>query len=205
MVLEHCYWETLTIMRRELERRRTTVDAMAGQLRAAKVRLEKRGRQCHANRPLLDVAYVLAEGAADGAAPPELALKYRTETTLRDQLGRVLNYYNVATDGAFVVASADLLGSTSIDRANEKFPGGFYHRLTNPNARELAIGGICEDAMMAMLSGISAFGGHIGAGSSYGAFSAPSSPQRFWSYCGLIWLYGRRVIYRSLYSSQRPG
>ena len=27
--------------------------------------------------------------------------------------------------------------------------------------------------MMAMLSGISAFGGHIGAGSSYGAFSAP--------------------------------
>ena len=27
--------------------------------------------------------------------------------------------------------------------------------------------------MMAMLSGISAFGAHIGAGSSYGAFSAP--------------------------------
>jgi transketolase len=92
---------------------------------------------------------------------------------LREQLGRVLNYYNVKTDGAFIVASADLLGSTSIDKANEKFPGGFYNRLTNPNARELAIGGICEDAMMAMLSGISAFGGHIGAGSSYGAFSAP--------------------------------
>jgi transketolase len=84
-----------------------------------------------------------------------------------------LNYYNVATDGAFIVAAADLLGSTSINKANEQFPSGFYNRHTNPGARELAIGGICEDAMMAMLSGISAFGAHIGAGSSYGAFSAP--------------------------------
>src|SRR5439155_69845 len=58
-------------------------------------------------------------------------------------------------------------------KADDKFPGGFYNRRTNPGARELAIGGICEDAMMAMLSGISAFGAHIGAGSSYGAFSAP--------------------------------
>ena len=45
--------------------------------------------------------------------------------------------------------------------------------MTNPGARQLAIGGICEDAIMSMLSGISAFGSHIGAGSSYGAFSAP--------------------------------
>lgn len=172
-VLEECYWDTLCIMRRELERRRSTVDAMGAQLRAAQERLNKRRRQPHPNRPLIDVAYVIAEGAADGATPTDLALKFRTQTTLRDQLGRVLNFYNVATDGGFVVASADLLGSTSIDKVNEKFPGGFYHRLTNPNARELAIGGICEDAMMAMLSGISAFGGHIGAGSSYGAFSAP--------------------------------
>lgn len=172
-VLEECYWETLSIMRRELERRRSAVDALGGQLRAAQERLNQRHRQPHADRPLIDLAYVIAEGAADGATPPDLALKFRTQTTLRDQLGRVLNHYNVATDGGFVVAAADLLGSTSIDKTNEKFPAGFYNRWTNPNARELAIGGICEDAMMAMLSGISAFGGHIGAGSSYGAFSAP--------------------------------
>ena len=66
-----------------------------------------------------------------------------------------------------------LLGSTSINKAAEKFPAGFYNRQTNPRSRQLSIGGICEDAMMAMLSGISAFGAHIGAGSSYGAFSAP--------------------------------
>lgn len=173
MVLEHCYWETLSIMRRELERRRSTVEAMAAKLRDAQARLNKRNRHCHSDRPLLKKAYLIADGAADASTPPELALKFRTEITLREQLGRVLNYYNVATDGAFVVAAADLLGSTSIDKANDKFPGGFYNRRTNPDARELAIGGICEDAMMAMLSGISAFGEHIGAGSSYGAFSAP--------------------------------
>ena len=172
-VLEHCYWDTLTIMRRELERRRTMVDDMAKQLELAQTRLNNRNRHCHPNRPLAELAYVIAEGGIAGPPPPELTLKFRTETTLRDQLGRILNYYNVATEGAFPVASADLLGSTSIEKANEKFPGGFYNRVTNPDARELAIGGICEDAMMAMLSGISAFGAHIGAGSSYGAFSAP--------------------------------
>ena len=171
-VIEQCYWETLCIMRRALEARRTTVDAFGVQLRAAQARLNKRERKPRQDRPLLDLAYVIAEGA-DGVTPPELTLTLRTNTTLRDQLGRVLNYYNVATDGGLVVASADLLGSTSIDKTNEKFPAGFYNQRTNPDARELAIGGICEDAMMAMLSGISAFGGHIGAGSSYGAFSAP--------------------------------
>ena len=124
------------------------------------------------NAPLIDLAYVTAEGA-DGMTPTELALKPGTKATLRDELGRVLNYYNVVTDGGFVVAAADLLGSTSINKTDEKFPTGFYNRHTNPGARQLAIGGICEDAIMSMLSGIAAFGGHIGAGSSYGAFSAP--------------------------------
>ena len=172
-VLEECYWQTLGIVRRSLEASRPMVDALAAQLRSAQERLNRRARKQSADRPGIDLVYTIAEGAPDASVPPDLALKPGTKMTLREQLGRVLNYYNVATGGAFVVAAADLLGSTSINKANEKFPGGFYNRCTNPGARELAIGGICEDAMMAMLSGISAFGAHIGAGSSYGAFSAP--------------------------------
>jgi len=53
------------------------------------------------------------------------------------------------------------------------FPPGFHNRLTNPESRVLSIGGICEDAIAGMLSGIASFGHHIGAGSSYGAFIAP--------------------------------
>jgi transketolase len=172
-IVEECYWQTLSIIRRSLEASRPMVEALARQLRAAQARLNVRERKPSENRPLIDLTYAIAGGAPDAPVPPELTLKPGTKTTLREQLGRVLNYYNVATDGAFIVAAADLLGSTSINKANEKFPGGFYNRRTNPGARELAVGGICEDAMMAMLSGISAFGAHIGAGSSYGAFSAP--------------------------------
>jgi transketolase len=172
-IVEECYWKTLSIIRCAMEASRPMVDALAVQLRAAQARLDARRRKPSADRPLIGLTYKIAGGARDDSIPPELAVKPRTKTTLREQLGRVLNYYNVLTDGAFIVAAADLLGSTSINKANEKFPSGFYNRRTNPGARELAIGGICEDAMMAMLSGISAFGAHIGAGSSYGAFSAP--------------------------------
>jgi transketolase len=171
-IVEECYWKTLGLTRQAIEARRPTVDALATQLRSAQARLNKRERKHQPNAPLIDLAYVIAEGANE-TAPKELALKPGTKTTLRDELGRVLNYYNVSTDGAFVVAAADLLGSTSINKTGDKFPSGFYNRHTNPGSRQLAIGGICEDAIMAMLSGIASFGGHIGAGSSYGAFSAP--------------------------------
>lgn len=171
-MLEHCYWETLSILRTIFEQRRSMVNAFASQLRAAQARLNRRALQPRDDRPVIDRTYEIAETAAT-QTPPQLALEPGTKTTLRDQLGKVLSYYNVATEGAFVIAAADLLSSTSIDKTNENFAGGFYNRHTNPRARELAIGGICEDAMMAMLSGISAFGAHIGAGSSYGAFSAP--------------------------------
>ena len=172
-VVEECYWKTLSIIRQSMEASGPMVEALAAQLRTAQARLNGRARKPSEDRPQVDLTYTIAEAAPDAATPSDLRLQPGTKTTLREQLGRVLNYYNLATDGGFIVAAADLLGSTSINKANDKFPGGFYNRHTNPDARELAIGGICEDAMMAMLSGISAFGAHIGAGSSYGAFSAP--------------------------------
>ena len=77
-IVEQCYWETLGLMRRALEVRRPTVDALATQLRAAQTRLNKRNRKPRQDRPLIDFAYVIAEGA-DRTAPPELALKPGTK------------------------------------------------------------------------------------------------------------------------------
>jgi transketolase len=171
-IVEKCYWKTLSIIRQALEERQPMAEALAAQLRAAQNRLNRRERKLRAGAPRLDVAFETA-AKVNNAAPPEFALKPGSKATLRDELGRVLNYYNRKTDGAFVVAAADLLGSTSISKATDGFPTGFYNRQTNAGARQLAIGGICEDAIMSMLSGIASFGGHIGAGSSYGAFSAP--------------------------------
>ena len=53
------------------------------------------------------------------------------------------------------------------------FPGGFWNARSNPEARLLSVGGICEDAIAGVLSGIAAYGHDLGVGSSYGAFMAP--------------------------------
>jgi transketolase len=171
-VIEKCYWETLGIIRNALAARRPAVEALAERLRAARKRLDNRRRQPRPDAPRLDAVYEIA-ARAGAEAPPDLVLKPGSMTAPREQLGRVLNHYNRASGGALVVASADLLASTSVSKVGEGFPPGFYHRRDNPAARQLSIGGICEDAMTAMLAGISAFGGHVGIGSSYGAFSAP--------------------------------
>jgi transketolase len=105
--------------------------------------------------------------------PPELALRPGSVTTLRGELGRALQHYNKASGGALLVAAADLLGSTSVGAIAAGFGEGYWNAAGNPASRTLSIGGICEDAMAGILSGISSFGRHVGVGSSYGAFLAP--------------------------------
>ena len=106
-ILEDCYWQTLSIIRRSMEASRPMVEALAAQLRTAQERLNARARKPSEDRPLIGLTYTTAKDAAEAPAPPKLTLKPGTKTTLREQLGRVLNYYNVATDGAFIVAAAD--------------------------------------------------------------------------------------------------
>ncbi len=57
-------------------------------------------------------------------------------------------------------------------KAADGFPPGYYNRIANPGSRILSIGGICEDAIAGVLSGLASYGRHTGAGSSYGAFNA---------------------------------
>jgi transketolase len=169
-VIEECFWETLQLIRGALEARRPMIEALAGALAAARTRLDRRGRQRRPEAPEVGAVYKLA---ATGGPPPAIAHAPGEKVTLREELARVLNHFNRASAGAIVISSADLFGSTSVAKACEGFPKGFYNRRSNPLSRQLPAGGICEDAMTALLSGISSFGGHIGAGSSYGAFSAP--------------------------------
>ncbi len=171
-VVEACFWEALGVVRDALARRGPAVQALAGRLRDARERLEQRALAPRPGAPDLAAAYAAAVQVTE-VVPAGLALKPGARATLRDALGMTLGHYNQLTGGAFVVAAADLLGSTSVNKAAEGFPAGFYNRRTNPLARTLSIGGICEDAMTAMLAGIAAFGRHSGAGSSYGAFLAP--------------------------------
>ncbi|MFQ5601298.1 MAG: hypothetical protein ACE5G2_12205, partial [Candidatus Krumholzibacteriia bacterium] len=171
-VVEECFWQALGVIRQEIEGRTEMVECRAGRLAGARRRLDRRARKPRRGAPRVDAVYEVAE--RDGKRiPEEFALEPGTSTTLRGELGRVLNHYNKASGGAFLVAAADLLDSTSVSKAAGGFEAGYYNASTNPHARRLSVGGICEDAMSGLVSGLSSYGRHIGAASSYGAFMAP--------------------------------
>jgi len=171
-VREECFWAALQLVRRRLEEDLPTTQALARRLAAARERLERRGRQPRPAAPRIDAVYELV-GRAATSIPEELQLEPGSTTTLRDALGRSLQLLNTASGGSLLTASADLLGSTSVNLIADGFPAGFWSAATNSEARLLSVGGICEDAMSGILSGISTYGHNIGVGSSYGAFMAP--------------------------------
>jgi transketolase len=171
-VMEECLWEALEILRGEIERRQPMVAFLAARLEAARERLEKRGRRPRAGAPRVEAIYEMA--AREGAkTPAELQLAPGSVTTLRAALGTVLHRYNQASGGALLVTAADLLGSTSVNQIVEGFPPGYYNTVARPEARLLSVGGICEDAMAGVISGLGSFGHHVGVASSYAAFLAP--------------------------------
>jgi transketolase len=171
-VVEECLWEALMAVRIAMEKNRSVVDRLAQRLLDARDRLISQNRMARKKAPSVHAIFDIA--TTTGNAPPkEFMLAPGQSTTLRGELGRVLQYYNKASHGAILAAAADLLGSTSVNIIGQGFPEGYYNAETNPGARLLSIGGICEDAMAGILSGISTYGHHIGVGSSYGAFIAP--------------------------------
>jgi transketolase len=171
-VREECFWAALEVVRARVAAERPTAEALAARLQAARERLDARARAPRALAPNVDAVYALAT-SSDATIPDGLRLAPGSSTTLRGELGRALRHLNDASGGAFLTAAADLLGSTSVSTIAAGFAPGFWNAETNPEARLLSVGGICEDAIAGVLSGISTYGRGIGVGSSYGAFMAP--------------------------------
>ena len=177
-VRERCFWTALQAVRAQVHAQRPMAAALAERLAAARDRLDAWERAPRPGAARVDDAYELAEAAAQVAPGPEatpedLRLEPGTSTTLRGELGRALHHLQAASGGAFLVASADLMGSTSVNAIAGDFPAGFWNAHAGVDARLLSVGGICEDAIAGVLSGISAYGHDLGVGSSYGAFMAP--------------------------------
>jgi len=169
--VEKCFWDSLLYIRRAIEEKRPMVDFLAKKLSDSRERLGRKKRKPRSDAPSVETVFAMAK-SADGNIPAELVLTTGKSTTLRGELGRVLNYYNIASKGSLLAASADLLGSTSVNVVAKGFPEGFYNSKTNPGARILSTGGICEDGTAGIMSGVSAYGEHIGVCSSYAAFIA---------------------------------
>lgn len=171
-VLERCFWQSLSVIRRNITDHQESLALLAGRVASSRDRLDAANRDRRDFAPVLEDVYVIA---AKSGLPPELELKPKARVSLRAQLGKAIGYLNRFSGGAFFVSAADLLNSTSIADAAAEFDKGFFHAARNTDSRMLSIGGICEDAMSGVLSGISSFGHHIGVGSSYAAFIAPLS------------------------------
>ncbi|MGZ5442896.1 MAG: hypothetical protein ACXW5U_01855 [Thermoanaerobaculia bacterium] len=169
-LVERCFWDGLMMLRHWLESRSEDVRVLADRLDVAKDRVDLVARAPRKSVPSIEDVYTLANVAT---LPRELELTPGSETTLRGQLGKSIGYLNKYSGGAFFVAAADLLGSTSVNEGGRDFQQGFFHAIDRPDSRMLSVGGICEDAMSAVLSGLSSYGKHIGVGASYGAFLAP--------------------------------
>lgn len=167
--IEATEWATLERYRELLESEAMPA-LMVGRLADAKERLDVRDRNLREGAP--DVEQVFR--AADPSCTPDsLRLGAGDRMALRQALGRALGHFNAMSRGSILIGAADLLGSTSIVDAAVEFPAGFYHRRFNPGARTLSVGGICEDGLSCVMTGVSAFGTHVGAAASYAAFMAP--------------------------------
>jgi transketolase len=159
-VVEECFWEGLQVVRAAIEKNTDTLAELANRLVGSRDRLEKRARKPRAAAPDVEKVYAVADKEV-GSVPQDLRLEPGKS-----------NYYNKASGGSIFCAAADLLASTSVLTAGDGFPEGYYNAESNPGSRVLSMGGICEDAMCGVFSGMSGYGRHIGAGSSYGAFIA---------------------------------
>lgn len=169
--VEACHWATLEMLRDFLASSAGDVcEEAATRLEAAKAGLDARGRTPRPGAPSLDRIYEVADPTV---TPDALRLETGSKTPLRKQLGAVLGYLNEASNGAILLGAADLLDSTAISGGSKAFPSGFFEYHTNPGSRTLTLGGICEDGLACILSGVSGFGHHCGAGASYGAFISP--------------------------------
>ena len=170
-VIEKCAWDALLVVRRRLESDAALTGWLAERLTESRDGLDRLGRRPRGDAPRIAAVYEAAR-ATLAAPPAALMSKPGSAATLRGELALALNQYNRASGGALLTAAADLLGSTSVNMVGESFPAGFFNARSNPAARTLALGGICEDGAAGILSGISSFGHAIGVVSSYAAFLA---------------------------------
>ncbi|RMD83733.1 MAG: hypothetical protein D6808_08195 [Candidatus Dadabacteria bacterium] len=165
---EKLFFDTLLAIREILERKKDLVTELGSRLKEAKERTASREAAPRANAPEVNKVYTFTPDNI----PQEVLTAPGQTNTLRGALGNVIGYMNQKTNGALLVCAADLYGSTSIKAANKGFPDGFWNAVSNPECRVLTVGGITEDAMGCVMSGVSAFGRNIGVSSSYGAFIA---------------------------------
>jgi len=170
--IEQAYYDSLMVIRKAFESRPDLTQHLGDWIAASKQGHQDSPRSLRSNAP--DLSRLYQDNAISPMERPEsCTYDIGSSQTLRGCLANSLNHVNRLTNGAVLSAAADLYGSTNIASITDGFGKGFWHPTKNPESRLFSAGGIAEDAMGGMCSGISTLGYQIGVGSSYGAFIAP--------------------------------
>ena len=170
--IEKAFYESLLTIRKAFASNPLMTQQLAEWVADSKQRLAASPRELRSNAPELEKLY--EDNAISPLQRPETCTyEIGSAQTLRGSLSHCLNHVNRLTNGAVLAAAADLYGSTNISSISSGFGTGFWHPVENPESRLFSAGGIAEDAMGGICSGIATMGYEIGVGSSYGAFIAP--------------------------------
>lgn len=170
--IEQAYYDSLMVIRKAFESKPALTQQLGDWIAACKQEHEGLARHIRSDAP--DLGKLYQDKAISPMERPEsCTYDIGSNQTLRGCLAHGLNHVNRLTNGAVFSAAADLYGSTNIASISDGFGSGFWHPVKNPGSRLFSAGGIAEDAMGGMCSGISTMGYQIGVGSSYGAFIAP--------------------------------
>ena len=170
--IEQAFYDSLLVIRKAFESNPAMTQHLGDWIVGCKQGLEGSARQLRSDAP--DLGKLYQDGAISPLErPASCSYDIGSSQTLRGCLANSLNHVNHLTNGAILSAAADLYGSTNIASITAGFGSGFWHPTKNPESRLFSAGGIAEDAMGGICSGISTLGYQIGVGSSYGAFIAP--------------------------------
>jgi transketolase len=170
--VEQAFYNSLLTIRKAFESNPEMTRKLGGWILDSKQRLAGAPRALRSHAPELGKLY--ESGAlSPQQRPANCTYEVGSSQTLRGSLGHCLNHVKKITNGAVLAAAADLYGSTNIASISSGFGSGFWHPTENPESRLFSAGGITEDAMGGICSGIASMGYEIGVGSSYGAFIAP--------------------------------
>lgn len=167
--IEETFWQSLLTIRQALANDVELREYIAGEVTAAKEKLETKNRERGTAHTPPDLSPIFDSSASNAlkieSPPKELVLKPGDSMPLRQALALVFGEINKVSGGAIFIGAADLYGSLA-------FPTGIPYSpfdASNLDGRSIATG-ITEDGSSGLMAGISTYGKHIGGYGSYGAF-----------------------------------
>lgn len=165
--IEKSFWESLLCIRKAVAENKAIFEPLADMIEKSAERLYALNRKI--SMPDTEVVYTAFEPEN---IPQELLFEPGGAKALRGVMATALAHISQKTGGSILVSTADLGGSTGAGGVSKPFAKGFYNKYTNPESKTISSGGICEDGLSAVMSGVSAYGSHIGLAASYAAFTS---------------------------------